>query len=51
MKTTRRTHVSLIESVGQKDAITSGRRVVGLFLGDELGAVGVLLDGDEGLGA
>jgi len=50
LKATRSTHVSLVEGVGQKDAVASGRSIVGLFLSNELRAVGVLLDRDEGLG-
>jgi len=51
LKATRSTYVTLVEGVGQKDAVASGRRVIGLFLGNELRAVGVFLNRNEGLGA
>lgn len=46
----RETYVRLVEDVGELDGVASARRLVDLVLGDELGAVEVVLLGNERLG-
>ena len=44
------THVSVVDDVGELDAVTSAGRCVDDILSDEDGAVVVVLDGDDGEG-
>lgn len=47
---TDETYLSIVERIGEKDTVTSPGGLIGLVLGDELGAVKVVLNRDDGYG-